>query len=95
MQESQGRIAGTAFSETTSPTDVSPKSGSRLMDVDEDYDAGSDDSNSSGGEANLQNRKKSSRVFTEAKAACVLMKLSSQRDSQAEGSRPPKRRASA
>jgi hypothetical protein len=48
------------------------------MDIDEDYDAGSDDSDGGMRQKDEIVRKKSSRGFTETKAAYMLMKLKTQ-----------------
>ncbi|OQU99439.1 hypothetical protein CLAIMM_05071 isoform 2 [Cladophialophora immunda] len=58
--------------------DMSPRSAAEMMEVDEDYDAGSDDSEDSKGQNNVAARKKSSRGFTDTKAAYILMKLKTQ-----------------
>ena len=65
------------------------------MDVDEDYDAGSDASDNEKSSANVAARKKSSRGFTETKAAYVLMKLKTQPEFCKAEAKSLKRRASA
>jgi hypothetical protein len=63
------------------------------MDSDEDYDAGSDDSEVPGGE---NSRKKSLHTFTETRAAYVLLKLAAAgKNNVQEGLKSLKRRASA
>ena len=74
---------------------VSPRSATRRMDIDEDYDAGSDESENEKKANNLVTRKKSSRGFTETKAAYVLMKLKTQADMFKPEIKSLKRRASA
>jgi hypothetical protein len=64
------------------------------MDIDEDYDAGSDDSEAPTG-ASKSARKKSSQAFTETKAAYVLMNLRAQGNGVKEVPKSLKRRASA
>jgi hypothetical protein len=71
---------------------ISPKSFSRRMDMDEDYDAGSDGSDDGKGPDHPAASKKTSRGFNETKAAYVLMKLKMQRDPDVKSL---KRRASA
>ncbi|OCT47232.1 hypothetical protein CLCR_02262 [Cladophialophora carrionii] len=74
---------------------VSPRSDVHRMDVDEDYDAGSDDSDGGLREKDGIARKKSSRGLTETKAAYVLMKLKTQTQFPKRDFRSLKRRASA
>ncbi len=63
------------------------------MGSDEDYDAGSDDSEVHRGE---NSRKKSSHTFTETRAAYVLLKLAATgKNNVQEGLKSLKRRASA
>ena len=50
------------------------------MDLDEDYDASSDESDDAKMGDGISTRKKSSRGFTDTKAAIVLMKLKTQAD---------------
>ncbi|KAK5464733.1 hypothetical protein LTS15_001295 [Exophiala xenobiotica] len=72
---------------------ISPRSRARFMDSDEDYDAGSDDSEVPGGE---NSRKKSLHTFTETRAAYVLLKLAAAgKNNVQEGLKSLKRRASA
>ncbi|KAL2408621.1 hypothetical protein ABEF93_005628 [Exophiala dermatitidis] len=73
---------------------VSPKSRAVRMDIDEDYDAGSDDSDGAK-PVTTTSRKRSSKVFNETKAAYVLMKLRTQTDTVKAGLKSLKRRASA
>jgi hypothetical protein len=65
------------------------------MDVDEDYDAGSDESDGGVHVSHLAARKKSSRGFTETKAAYVLMKLKTKTNLFTSDVKSLKRRASA
>jgi hypothetical protein len=74
---------------------VSPRSAAGYMNLDEDYDAGSDESETEKKEGTLAARKKSSRGFTETKAAYVLMKLKTQTDLFKPDLKSLKRRASA
>ncbi|EXJ57518.1 hypothetical protein A1O7_07866 [Cladophialophora yegresii CBS 114405] len=74
---------------------VSPRSHGDRMDIDEDYDAGSDDSDGGPREKDGIARKKSSRGLTETKAAYVLMKLKAQTKFPKRDFRSLKRRASA
>ncbi|EXJ88012.1 hypothetical protein A1O1_04939 [Capronia coronata CBS 617.96] len=85
--------SGIGTGEVLPVQEVSPKSGAGRMDVDEDYDAGSD--NSDAAKAVMRTRKRSSREFTETKAAYVLMKLRTQTDTVKAGLNSLKRRASA
>ncbi|EXJ86809.1 hypothetical protein A1O3_03763 [Capronia epimyces CBS 606.96] len=78
--------------EVFSTEGVSPKSQAERMDIDEYYDAGSDDSE--GPKVDMRGRKRSSRGFNETKAAYVLMKLRTQTDSVKTGLKSLKRRAS-
>ncbi|KIW24076.1 uncharacterized protein PV07_09811 [Cladophialophora immunda] len=75
--------------------DMSPRSAAEMMEVDEDYDAGSDDSEDSKGQNNVAARKKSSRGFTDTKAAYILMKLKTQGEMFKADEKSLKRRASA
>ncbi len=74
---------------------VSPRSAARRMDIDEDYDACSDESDNAKRSNNLAARKKSSKGFTETKAAYVLLKMRMQTDLSKPESNSLKRRASA
>jgi hypothetical protein len=62
------------------------------MDIDDDYDAGSDESGDDGKAGQMAREKSSKGVFNDTKAAYVLMKLKTQTESAAKGL---KRRASA
>jgi hypothetical protein len=62
------------------------------MDIDENYDAGSDDSGDDGKAGQMARKKSSKGVFNETKAAYMLMKLKTQTESVVKGL---KRRASA
>lgn len=74
---------------------VAPRAGIRRFDMDEDYDAGSDDSDTGKRDNSPSNRKKSSKGFSETNAAYVLMKLKTQADTFKSDVKPLKRRASA
>ncbi|KIW93830.1 uncharacterized protein Z519_05145 [Cladophialophora bantiana CBS 173.52] len=89
---------------TTAPLDIqpdqsipgmSPSSVARATEVDEDYDGGSDDSEDWEMKNGATARKQSSRGFTDAKAAYVLMKLKTQGGMLKTDSKSLKRRASA
>lgn len=86
---------GPGTSEVLHDEEVSPKSrmDRMRMDIDEDYDAGSDESD--GPKASMKTRKRSSKGFNETKAAYVLMKLRTQTDTVKAGLKSLKRRASA
>ena len=74
---------------------VSPRSAAGRMDIDEDYDAGSDKSENEKMAGGVAARKKSSRGFTNTKAAYVLMRLKTQTDLSKTDVKSLKRRASA
>ncbi|OAL36446.1 hypothetical protein AYO20_04342 [Fonsecaea nubica] len=78
-----------------SALDMSPRSAVQAMDVDEDYDGGSDDSDDAKEKNTVMARKKSSRGFTDTKAAYVLMKLKTQGEVFQAKEKCLKRRASA
>ncbi|KAL6247020.1 hypothetical protein RBB50_006327 [Rhinocladiella similis] len=88
---SQTSAAGPTHLPTPTTPGISPRSRRRPMDIDEDYEAGSDDSEAPRAE---KSRKRSSHTFTETSAAYVLLKLSG-KDNVGEGMRSLKRRASA
>lgn len=75
-------------------TETSPTSAVHPMDVDEDYDGGSDDSDSGKAGSKSSGRKKSS-VFTQTNAAYVLMNLKTERVGVKADAKSLKRRASA
>ncbi|KIX03426.1 uncharacterized protein Z518_06978 [Rhinocladiella mackenziei CBS 650.93] len=75
--------------------EVSPKSVVRPMDIDQGYDASSDESEDTRADGSMASREKSSRGFTETNAARVLMKLRTQADNVTVGLKSLKRRASA
>ncbi|OAP56439.1 hypothetical protein AYL99_09618 [Fonsecaea erecta] len=76
--------------------DMFPRSTVDAMEVDEDYDAGSDDSSEDSKVKNsVAARKKPSRGFTDTKAAYVLMKLKTQGEIFKADAKSLKRRASA
>lgn len=63
--------------------------------MDEDYDAGSDDSDTGKRGDGIATRKKSSKGFSDTNAAYVLMKLKTQAGSFKSDVKSLKRRASA
>ena len=85
---------GRGTSGDISSPDVSPMTRAGLKDVDEDYDASSDEPEEDQDEGSTSGRKKSSR-FNETKAAYVLMMLKTPKESLKAGWNSLKRRASA
>ncbi|KIX99723.1 uncharacterized protein Z520_04359 [Fonsecaea multimorphosa CBS 102226] len=75
--------------------DMSHRSAAQSMEVDEEYDAGSDDSEDSKGKNGVPARKKSSKGFSDTKAAYVLMKLKTHGGTLKTDAKSLKRRASA
>ena len=80
--------------EDVSSPDISPKTRAGPKDIDEDYDASSDEPEDDKEDGSTPERKKSSR-FNETKAAYVLMMLKTPKESFKAGWNSLKRRASA
>lgn len=89
------KLADAEMTEAPMIQQASPKGAARAMNIDEDYDAGSDDSDIEMRENQFAARKKSSRGITDAGAAYLLLSLKKHKDSIVTGLKSLKRRASA